>query len=267
MAGNILGEMIGPAFEGIASAAQYQAAKHERNVSWRRQQAWELMAPSLRVEGMRRAGINPILLATQGMTGGPGHIATASPGQKPSFNYNHARALSSAKQAKAMDTQLQVLEQQLIQAKEKSRQEVQHSNIIEKYGMAMGSQELLRSQMEIESIMAGTGLTSARQSQSAQEAARAKVDRLLMEMGVPGARAMEELYTKYPFLRQIKEFGGGGLVGKAAGLAGAGAAAGAGYFYGKGKKRSGKKKGTSRGGATYQRGNEYYDSETGEVHE
>lgn len=270
--GAALGAIIGPMTEGMASAAQYQASKHERNIAWRRQQAWELMAPSLRVEGLRRAGLNPVLAATQGMTGGPGHVAQGSPGQKPSFHYDHARTMASAKQTAAMTTELKILEQGLLQAQEKTRQEVQHSNIIEKYGMAGAERELLRADMEIQSIMAQSGLTSARQTESAQHAAKTRVDRLLMEMGIPGARAMEQMYEKHPWLRQLREFTGGGI-GPAAIGAGAGALMRGGK---RGVRPGGRHKvtwglrgsrGKSRGGATYQKGNEYFDSQTGEVFE
>lgn len=207
-----LGSIVGGGSEGMASAAQYQASKHERNVAWRRQQAWELMAPGLRMEGLRRAGLNPILAATQGMTGGPGHIATATTGGSPRFDQDSVgRAISSAKQAKMMANAVEIQALQKEQEREKVMQEGERTeqmrvdtSVKRNFAVSMAEAELLN-------LMAQRGLTSARHAESLETKARIMVDRTLMEMGIPGARAMEEMYEKYPFLRQLREFSGGSL--------------------------------------------------------
>lgn len=226
-AAGIIGGMIGPLTEGMASAAQYQAAKHERNVSWRRQQQWELIGPSLRVAGLRAAGLNPILAATQGMTGGPGHVATASPGSTPRFSYDHSRAMASAKQAKAMDAQIRQISAQADEAEQRAAQATMETRFKEDFGWDQRRAELANTQQHLLNMVAEMGLSSARSSQSDQERLKIHTDRMLMEMGIPGARAMEEMYEKYPLLRQLREFSGGGL-GPAAIGAGAGALLGAG---------------------------------------
>lgn len=210
--GAALGQVVSSLTEGMASAAQYQAAKHERNVSWRRQQAWELMAPGLRVEGLKRAGLNPILAATQGMSGGPGHVATGSPGGQPRFRYDHGAVIAAAKQSKAMDDQLKILHNEA----ERSYHEAGKAG--EEWSRASEEVKLVREQ--VQNLIAERGYTNARTIETGEATRRMAVDRLLMELGVPGARAMEELYTKYPQLRQLREFGGAGLAPAAAGAAG-----------------------------------------------
>lgn len=222
---NALGAIIGPLTEGMASSAQYQASKHERNVAWRRQQAWELMAPSLRVAGLKAAGLNPILAATQGMSGGPGHVAQGSPGQLPRFNYDPGKLVSSAKQSKMMDDQVATVAAQ----RDKAESEARAAKYLPErayHEAGAASEHWSKLQQETLNLLAQRGLTGAREAESQATRARIDVDRLLMEMGVPGARAMEELYMKHPWLRQAREFSGGSLGGAAIG-AGAGLT---GYF-------------------------------------
>lgn len=229
-----LGSMIGSGSEGAASAAQYQASKHERNIAWKRQQQWELIAPSLRVGGLRAAGLNPILAATQGMTGGPGHVGMASPGSLPSFDKDSVgRAISSAKQAKSMSSQVEILRQQMLQEQEKTRQQVIATGVAEKYSEARNRAETMAAQESVLNLVAQRGLTAAHTQEAEQAKQRIYMDRLLMEMGVPGARAIEELYDKHPWLRQVREFSGGSLGGSAVG---AGSAA-AGYLFGRGSRK------------------------------
>lgn len=222
--GAALGAIVGSGSEGMASAAQYQASKHERNVAWKRAQQWELIAPSLRVAGLRAAGLNPVLAATGGMTSGASHIPTASTGGSPSFDKDSVgRVLSSAKQARLMNAQVDLAETEARVKREQERQEVQHTNILEKFGEATSRAELAVRQEQMLNLVAERGLTGARTAETEQAKLRIALDRMLMEMGVPGARAMEAMYEKYPFLRQIREFSGGSLGGAALG-AGAGTA-------------------------------------------
>lgn len=232
MAGAI-GAIIGPLSEGMASAAQYQASKHERRVAWKHAQQWAVMEPGLRMEGLRKAGLNPMLAATGGFPSrGYSEPGRAEPGQLPRFDYDPGKQVASAKQARFMDEQYASLVAERKRLEELSAQEVHKTDIIRKYGMAQAERELHKMDMEILNIMAGTTLSSARQAESMQSAGRTAVDRLLLEMGIPGARAMEELYTKYPWLRQIQGASQGGLGGAAAGAA----AGAAGYLFGRERK-------------------------------
>lgn len=212
--GAIAGGAAGGASEGMASAAQYQASKHERNISWKRQQAWELIAPSLRVAGLRQAGINPVLAATEGFGRGATSVATGSPGQLPRFSGMGSQiqaAVSSAKEARAMDTNLAILEQHRQQEVEKTAQAVQDTEVKQRFGVGMARAQLAVEQQQFLNLVAEMGLTSARQGQSEQERMRTVTDRMLMEMGIPSAQAMEDLYTKYPELRQLQGILSGGI--------------------------------------------------------
>jgi len=223
-------EMIGPLTEGMASAAQYKASKHERNVAWRRMQAWEVMAPSLKMEGLRRAGVNPLLPFMGGGGGGGSSHGTvppmASPGQKPNFSYNVQRVVSSAKQMAAMDAEVGRLEAERRIADMDARIKARETDIMEKFGEESARVDLLMKYEHWKNLEAERSFTVARRGEAEAVRARLDVDKLLMELGIPGARAMEELYEKYPMLRQIREFGGtlpggsaalGGLAGWLAG--------------------------------------------------
>lgn len=233
--GSVAGASAGPLSEGMSGIAQYQASKHERNIAWKRQQQWELIAPSLRVAGLRAAGLNPVLAATQGMSGGGSHVATASPGGKPHFDKGVVgAAVSSAKQMQAMDAQVHILKQQALQENEKTRQAVIGTNVQEKFSEASAKAELSVIQEQFLNLVAQRGLSGARTLESEQARLRIGVDRMLMEMGVPSARAMEELYTKYPWLRQVQGALGGGIGGLTSGAVGGAA----GFLMGRDRKKS-----------------------------
>lgn len=228
-----LGGIFGSGSEGMASVAQYQASKHERNIAWKRQQQWELMAPSLRVQGLRAAGLNPVLAATQGMSHGPGNVQTASTGGSPSFDKDSvSKAISSAKQAKFMDEQYRSLvlaNRQMhlknLQEEEATRRSVWNTEWVRKYGEGLMRAETMAAQEQVLNLVAERGLFSARTAETDAMRMRIGVDRALMEMGMPGARAIEEMYQRYPLLRQLKEFGfnpvtAAGALGAGAGIAG-----------------------------------------------
>lgn len=223
-----LGGIIGSGSEGMASAAQYQASKHERNIQWKRQQQWELIRPSLMRAGLESAGFNPALPFIGhggGLTGSQPSIGMATTGGSPSFDKDVVgRAISSAKQAQFMGDQREILRQQKLQMFEQTKQAVAETNVKQQFAQAQARANLAVTQEQMLNLVGQRGLTSARTLESEQARRRVEVDRLLMEMGIPGARAMEELYQEYPFLRQIQGTMGQGFLGSGAmGAAGAGA--------------------------------------------
>lgn len=242
-----LGGIFGNASEGMASAAQYQASKHERNIAWKRQQAWELMAPSLRVAGLRQAGLNPILAAGGNFAAGPGHVDTARPGGMPSFDKDVVgRAISSAKQAKLMEPALREANARADLAEWQAKAgRYLPERAYHEAGAA--AEQWSRLSQEVLNLSAQRGLTGAHQAQSESLREKMDVERLLMQLGIPGARAMEELYQRHPWLRQMREFSGGSLGSTAIG---AGTAA-AGYLFGRGRR--------------VRRGEGVHDLDTGEV--
>lgn len=219
-----LGAIGGGATEGMGSMAQYLASKHERDRAWQRQQAWELMAPGLRVEGLKRAGLNPVLAATQGMSGGPGHVQVASTGGKPRFepDLGVSRVLSSAKQSQAMAGEIRRINASAAAEEERAKQEQMETLFKAEFGRTERASHAAALQEQVMNLVQERLLSGARQSQSEQERLRIMVERELLQMGIPGARAMEEMYQKHPWLRQLREFSGGSL-GPAAIGAGVGA--------------------------------------------
>jgi len=132
-----------------------------------------------------------------------------------------------------MDSEVETIRQRMLQEQERTRQEVQRTNVQERFLESKTRAETMAAQEAVLNLIAERGLASARTQESEQAKMRIYMDRALMEMGIPGARAMEELYQRHPWLRQVKEFGGGNLVGTGVGLGAAGAIGAAGYMKGK----------------------------------
>lgn len=194
--GSALGSAAGDVSSGMASAAQYQASKHERNIAWKRMQQWELIAPSLRMAGLREAGLNPILAATQGFGGGPGKVPEASTGGTPSFSRDSvSRAISSGKQARIMDAEVGRAEAMRLIAE---READAARFLPEKAYHAAGAEGERWSQLR-ETV----GLLREQQDATAAQAAKSRVDARLLEAELPSARALEDLYSRYPWLRQV----------------------------------------------------------------
>lgn len=189
-----LGAIIGPLTEGMASAAQYQASKHERNVAWRRQQAWELMAPSLRVEGLRNAGLNPILAATQGMTHGGTNVAQGRPGDLPRFSSaDIGKGVSAARQIKTQNAAVREAEARAAGTEAEARLRAKDLDLQNKYGdlertngivnMLLGNsatqQNIMESRARTNAM--GTGSWRDRESMRLQEKAMS-----MGKIGIPG---------------------------------------------------------------------------------
>lgn len=195
--GAAAGQAGGDMSSGIASAAQYQASKHERNIAWKRAQQWELIGPSLKMAGLQAAGLNPILAATGGFKGGAmSEPSMGSPGGTPSFSRDAgSRLISAAKQGEMMSSQV---------AEQKARQLMAEREadaaryLPERAYHAAGAEGERWSQLR-ESV----ALLREQQASTAAQTARTRVGTALDEAQLPSAKALEELYEKYPWLRQV----------------------------------------------------------------
>lgn len=192
-----LSALIGPMTEGMVSAAQYQASKHERNIAWRRAQAWELMAPSLRMEGLRNAGLNPVLAATGGGMSGGGlsHPAMADTGKSPNFNADVMGAIASAQQIKVMK-----------EVERKTRAEAERAEWDAKAARYLPEQRYHEAGSAAEYwnlLSEQTAKTRADRSYVDQDTRRLGVSMRLLESDLPSAKARQELYEKYPKLKMF----------------------------------------------------------------
>lgn len=196
------GQFLGELTSGMSSAAQYQAQKHERNRAWQRAQAWELMAPSLRVEGLKNAGLNPILAAGGlNASGGLNQPMMAQP-QGTRFNWDPAAVAS----AKTMDATRGAT---VAAAGENVKQQVNateasHHNMNRAYNESLMSAKLLdRIGKEMDIMDLQKLQMNAFREQTNATTGNILVDSLLKGSEVPGAKATEELYKKYPELRML----------------------------------------------------------------
>lgn len=199
----LLGQAAGDASSGFASAAQYAASKHERNVAWRRAQAWELMAPGLRMAGLKAAGLNPILAVSHGLGGGASHVPQGGPGGTPSFSRDSvSKAIEAGKQAKMFDLQVREQEANTLFAERQAdaARFLPETKQAERDG-AWGTSREIGERVNL--LLRQQGEVSARTTLYDQDAAKRAVERKLLEADVPSAQALEALYKKYPWLRQI----------------------------------------------------------------
>lgn len=187
-----LSSVLGDASSGMASAAQYQASKHERNIAWKRAQQWELIQPSLRMAGLRQAGLNPILAATGGFqSGGVPQAPRGSPGGMPSFSRDTLqRAVATSKQMQALNDQLATIKY------DRERSYHDAGRAAEEWSKAAEETRLTRELWR--RVIAETLQTEA-------QTRRTEVDTKLMETGMPSAQAVEELYRRFPWLRMVGE--------------------------------------------------------------
>lgn len=192
----LLGQGAGDASSGLASAAQYQASKHERNIAWKRAGQWELISPGLRMEGLRRAGLNPILAASGGFKGvqlqEPGMATT---GGSPSFSRDAgSRAISTAKQAQMMDANVREAEARALMTE---REAAAAEFLPERANF-----EAQGAQARWENLMETVRLLREQQGATSAQAERTRVQTQLDKSGLPSAKAVEELYQDYPWLRK-----------------------------------------------------------------
>lgn len=190
------GAAIGPVTEGMVSAAQYQASKHERNISWKRMGQWELIAPSLRMAGLRAAGLNPILAATSGFGGGAGggRVQGASTGSKPNMNFDMDRVMSTALQIKTM----KYAEREAAARADQAESEAAASKFLPERAY----QEAGAAGERWSTLRETAGLLRQQQESTAAQTRRTDADTRLLETEIPAAKALEDLYTDYPWLRK-----------------------------------------------------------------
>lgn len=218
MAGAMIGAIIGSAAggdasSGMASAAQYQASKHERNIAWRRAQQWAMIGPSLQMEGLRRAGLNPILAASGGL--GSARMqepSMASTGGSPSFSRDTGSRVVSALQARQqMQKQDRIMDAQVAEAQFRAQlagwEAAAAKYLPEKAMHSVWSEAMLSSLRE-----AQVGETMASRLGILASTARQVMDTRLRGYEEPALKATAELYERFPWLRQVgagtEELGG-----------------------------------------------------------
>lgn len=208
LVGGILDAFIGP----VMANEQFQRSKH---VSNRQMQAAKFVGenqPSWAMEGLRRAGLNPMLAYTRGL--GPAQFAPsvrAETARTGSFASALSRGVSNARQLKMLDLQSNIL---LNQAR-KAKNEADASNLLTNRMNAEISEIFSRRDSYDQSVQ-----TSASQVDvNSANAERIRTLKELDSLGIPAARADAELYSTEggslvrqagPVIRLLREILGAG---------------------------------------------------------
>lgn len=193
----------GLSFGGQAAAAgrSSRSARHARAFS----EHMSATAFQRATKDMRAAGINPILAAgSQASTPSPTvpeqrNIFEAAPG---ALRGSVGRGIATAKAAKAMDNQLRTIEAE----KDRAIQEARRARSDARGAMSAADNEYVRNLMlyeQMANVIAERSRTNAQTQFIEANTGRTMVDRKLLETELPSARALEELYEEYPWLRKL----------------------------------------------------------------
>lgn len=232
--GDALGSLIGAGMQGFEQGGQATAQFLQRD--WAKSAArsarnWQERMSNTAVRravvDMREAGINPILAVSHGGGGassGPGPVAD-TPMSLPSMSGNFLeRGASAVKHLSTLKDTVATIRAN----RERAENEAIASRYLPEYEYHKAGAESERWNQ----LQATVRLLGAQEQNTNAQTYRTGLDSRLIEMSMPGAKAIEEMYREYPFLRKAKELTSGGLTGSIGGAIGA-TGAGLGYLWGR----------------------------------
>lgn len=184
------GAMLGMMGDAVGAAYSAKESRLASKRAWRYYKRSLTQGPSFRVEGLRQAGLNPILAATGGFPGA-GATIPAMPGRPPDFAGSARAGAEAQRVSRRTNAEVGLLRDQAGQA----RAAASYQNAQE------ATQRYV--QAELSSRAAGNLVNAARSA--------AETRKTIAE--IPGVVAMEQLYKRFPQMRYLKEFGavGGGM--------------------------------------------------------
>lgn len=197
--GGILDAAIGPVMANVS----YKRAKHVSNRQMKGLQFIAENQPSYAVEGLRRAGLNPILAATQGVAQPANAARVDSPEIRTgSMSEAMSRGVSSARQMSLLNAQAKLLQEQGREAK--SRADAAEVTATPK-AWAEISEVLARSGLYDEQMRA----TASQGPRNIQETELAKAREVSERLGFPAKQSEAEFYkglgNDAPLVRFILE--------------------------------------------------------------
>jgi len=200
--GALLGAVAGPGMEaGLGQISAKQAFDRSKYVSNRQMGAAQFLAqnqPTWAMEGLRRAGLNPILAATRGF---PGAEFAPQVGAQAARVPSGGALVSSARQVARMPEELRALRAMA----DRSESEATTARNVATASEALPTMRWWEANNEAErwsQLRETVRLLQEQQLATAAGRDRTIVDKHLLETQLPSARAVEELYEKYPILRK-----------------------------------------------------------------
>lgn len=153
------------------------------------------------VRDMELAGLNPVLAVDRGGAPVPsvGQAGVPNVGiQTPKFSAKNVQ------EARQMDESLALLRA----ARQKTEHEAQTARYEAIASEAMPTRAWWQAESEAErwrQLRASVGLVDAQTAQTEAVTGRTRLDTELMSTNLPSAKALEELYTDYPWLRKFSQ--------------------------------------------------------------
>lgn len=201
--GAVAGAVAGPALDSILDqVSAKQAWDRSKHVSNRQMAAARFLAenqPTWAMQGLRNAGLNPILAATRGMPSAEFAPRIDAPKAGTS---QFGSAASSAKQLRTLSPEMEILRETGRLRRLESDAAfygvgTERARAEREYQAALSEEERVRQMREM------TELIRQQQDATAAQAQRTRIGTALDATAMPSAKAAEELYRKYPELRYL----------------------------------------------------------------
>lgn len=189
---------------GIDAALANEEWQRSKHVSNRQMASAQFIAenqPSWAVEGLRRAGLNPMLAGTRGVSAAEFAPRSQAPNVKAA---NLSGGLDSARQVARMKPELELL----VQEGRRVRNEADAAfyDVGTAASRAEGEYQRARQEeLRVDQVRKMTELIEEQIGGTSAAARSQRAGAALSEAELPSAKAAEELFRQYPELRMLRE--------------------------------------------------------------
>lgn len=196
-AGPVMDSIIGP----VMANEQWQRSKHVANRQMASAQFLAENQPSWAVEGLRKAGLNPILAATRGFPGA--EFAPRSPAPSTPTS-DLGRISSSAAQLAKLSPEMRMLSETTRRIGNEA--DAAFYDVGFSQSRAEGEyQRTLQDEKRVQQVDKMIQLLEEQIRATAAGTRRTTADAQLIEAEIPSAKAAEGMYKEFPELRMLRE--------------------------------------------------------------